>query len=146
MNIKIKRLTETAKLPTYATEHACGFDLYADLLVTEQLWPDLPVVIPTGIAVEIPEGYGLLILSRSGHGFKEGVRLSNCVGLIDSDYRGEIKVSLIKDTEDGNCLLEINDHDRIAQGIIVPIPRVNFVEVDELSETVRGENGFGHTG
>lgn len=144
MQIPVKKLTETAKLPVYATEQSSGFDFFADINKPVKVYIDTPVIVPTGIAVQVPEGYGMLILSRSGHGFKKTVRLSNCVGLIDSDYRGEIKVALTKDTESGEPL-EISPGERFAQGVIVPMPRVYFKEVEELADTLRGEGGFGST-
>ena len=84
----------------------------------------------------------MMIYSRSGHGFNWGVRLANCVGVIDSDYRGEVKVKLQAD----GCAMTVSKHDRIAQAMIIPVPKVQFTEVEALSETVRGAGGFGSTG
>jgi dUTP pyrophosphatase len=145
MDVKIKRLTKTAKLPTYATDGSGGFDFYADISGSQHVDIDCPVTISTGLAVQIPEGYGLLLIGRSGHGFKFATRLANCVGLIDSDYRGEIKIRLQRDAIE-NIPMHIANGDRIAQGFIVEMPRVNWIEVDELDETARGEGGFGSTG
>jgi len=150
MQLKIKRLTETAKLPVYSSEGAGCFDFFADCASRKRLRPALETftdsrnnVISLGVSVEVPANHVLLLYSRSGHGFNHGVRLSNCVGVIDSDFRGELKVALINDGRNEPC---ITPGDRICQGMIIPIPRVEFVEVSELSETVRGAGGFGSTG
>jgi dUTP pyrophosphatase len=103
-----------------------------------------PHTYSTGLAFEVPEDHVMLVFSRSGHGFKSDVRLSNCVGVIDSDYRGELKVKLTCDKQGWG--LEINAGDRVAQGMIIPIEKVQFEEVKELSQTERGKNGFGSTG
>lgn len=144
MQVKIKKLTPTAKTPTYGTDGAAAFDIYADI---EHEWmganPGNHVVIPTGLSFEIPAGHVLRVYSRSGHGFTDQVTLVNSVGIIDSDYRGELKIGL---RNDGNFAFRVFHGDRIAQGIIEPIERVEFVEVEELSETARGAGGFGSTG
>lgn len=142
MDVKIKLLTDTARVPTYATDGSAAFDIYADVSIN--IDSDDLKIISTGIAVEVPEGHVLLIYSRSGHGFRYGLRLSNCVGVIDSDYRGEIKVAMTVDMADG--YIRIEEGDRIAQGIIMPVEKTNFIVADELSETVRGNNGFGSSG
>lgn len=103
-----------------------------------------PHTYSTGLAFEVPEDHVMLIFSRSGHGFKNDVRLSNCVGVIDSDYRGELKVKLTCDKIGWG--LEVNAGDRVAQGMIIPVAKVSFEEVSELSETVRGTKGFGSSG
>lgn len=142
MKIKIKRLRDNVKLPTYGTEGAAAFDFYAP---TERIIEGISFrhKIPLGIAVEIPPGYALFIVPRSSTGLKTALRQSNSIGVIDSDYRGEI--ALILDNIDlGNETIKAGE--RIAQGFIIPIPTVEFEEVDELSETVRGEGGFGSTG
>jgi len=143
--LKVKKLTPTAKLPVYSTEGAAAMDLHADAGTSpgERALMGHQSIIPTGIAVEVPEGYVLKIYSRSGHGFKYSVRLANCVGIIDSDYRGEIQVAL---HNDGKGCFSVNQGDRIAQAILEEIPKVDIVEVEELSETKRGANGFGSTG
>lgn len=144
MQVKIKKLTATATTPTYGTAGAAAFDIYADIL---GLWMGISAgdtrVVNTGIAIEVPEGCVLRIYSRSGHGFKHGVSLANSVGVIDSDYRGEIAVAL---RNDSRANFTINHGDRIAQGIIEPIHRVEFEVADELSATERGTGGFGSTG
>ena len=140
MIVKFKKLTETAKQPTYATDGAACFDFYAD----DAKKVFYHETVSTGISVEIPIGHAMLIYSRSGHAAKYNVRLSNCVGVIDSDYRGEVKIMLIRDGVDK--VLVVEKGDRIAQGMIVPVERVEFVECEELSETDRGNGGFGSTG
>ena len=138
----ISRLRPDAKLPDYATSGAACFDLYTTDAGTVS--ESSPIVLGTGIAVKVPEGHVMLVFSRSGNGFKNDVRLSNCVGVIDSDYTGEIKVKLACDNPFGSY--QVNVGDRIAQAMIIPCPRVTFVEVDELPSTDRGANGFGSTG
>lgn len=144
MQVKIQKLTPTAKTPTYGTDGAAAFDIYADLPDT---WLGIPPgemrAISTGIAVEVPTGHVLRIYSRSGHGYNHSVSLANCVGVIDSDYRGEVMAGL---RNDGHLSFPVHHGDRIAQGIIEPIERVEFVDAEELSLTERGANGFGSTG
>lgn len=139
--IKIKLLNENAKVPTYATTGAACFDIYAaestDIIGGEQ------AAISTGLAFDLPEGKALMVYSRSGHGFKHGVRLGNVVGVIDSDYRGELKICL---RNDGGSIFSVRAGDRIAQGMIIDVERYEFEAVDELSETARGDGGFGSTG
>ena len=141
--LKIKKLHPDAIIPKFATEGAACVDLVAvgdghphenDL----HAW-----IFPTGLTFEIPAGYAMLIFSRSGHGFKDAMRLSNCVGVIDSDYRGEVKVSL---RADGKQPTRVYKGDRIAQAMLIQLPFVNIIEVEELSETARGAGGFGSTG
>lgn len=141
--LKVKRLRNDAVMPAYQTAGAACFDLHAvePGYVDDTSHPN--DVIPTGLAFEVPPGHVMLIFSRSGHGFKNDVRLANCVGVIDSDYRGEVKVKL---TADVDGLLKVSPGDRIAQAMLVPIPRVLLVEVDEISDTARGAGGFGSTG
>jgi dUTP pyrophosphatase len=144
MKIKIKKVNEDAKIPTYATDGSGCFDLYSvGYSVVEE---GFPVVFSTGLAFEIPEGYVMLVFSRSGHAFKHEIRLANCVGVIDSDYRGEVKVKLTQDHAFHNNWMDIKKGDRIAQAMVLPVNKVCFEEADELSNTARGEGGFGHTG
>lgn len=142
MKVKIKRLDEAAKKPTYATAGSACFDLYS---ITEHrtVMPSSPQTVKTGLAFEIPEGNVMLIFSRSGHGFNFGTRLANCVGVIDSDYRGEVLVKLTSD-ERGRPL-HVNKGDRVAQALVIQIEQVEFFFADELSETARS-GGFGSTG
>lgn len=142
MKVKVKRLYESAKLPTYATDGSGCFDIYT--MLNGDTDYGQPHTYSTGLAFEIPEDHVMLVFSRSGHGFKNDVRLSNCVGVIDSDYRGELKVKLSCDKQGWG--LEINAGERIAQGMIIPISKVEFEEVSELSGTVRGTGGFGSSG
>ena len=147
MQINIKKLSPLAKMPTYATDGSGWFDLYSINTLPRLVQEGHPVVFDTGLAFEIPPGYGMFILSRSGHGFNFDTRLANCVGCIDSDYRGEIKVKLTCDVErDEGMPMSVMPGDRIAQACILPIPRVSFEFVDELGETARGKGGFGSTG
>lgn len=145
MNINVKKLHPDAKMPIYATHGAACFDLHAILVRYGRQVVDTNKEFRTGLSFEIPDGYAMLIFSRSGHGFKNDTRLANCVGVIDSDYRGEVLVKLTADSRSDN-LLYVHDGDRIAQAMIIPIPRVQFTEANELSETVRGNGGFGSTG
>lgn len=139
--MKVKRLYEEALLPTKATEGSAAFDLYA--YTEAPLEPRETFKYKTGIALEIPEGSVGLIFPRSGLSTKFGIRLSNCVGVIDSDYRGEIIVAL---HNDGDESYMINRCDRIAQLMIVDIPKIGIEEVAELSDTKRGIGGFGSSG
>ena len=141
----VKRLTDTAILPAFATAGAACFDLHADLRADgyNQVYFRESEVIRTGLAFDIPEGYALMIYSRSGHGFKNDVRLANCVGVIDSDYTGEVKIKLTIDNEEGFI---VEHGSRIAQAMLIKVPCVQLVEVDELKTTERGANGFGSTG
>lgn len=143
MIIKTKLLTPTAKIPTLGSPDAAGYDLYAD--IPEPVWiPENGAKkIGTGIAMEIPKGYGAFLIPRSGLASNYGIRLSNCVGLGDPDYRGEYKVSLRNDTDEG---MYIAPGERIAQLCVIKCERLEFEEVDELSSTERGEGGFGSTG
>lgn len=147
MDIKIKKLHPLAKMPTYATDGAGWFDLYSTNLVVMMVQESRPVIVGTGLAFEIPPGHGMFIFSRSGHGFKFDTRLANCVGCIDSDYRGEVMVKLTCDVErDESMPMSIIPGDRVAQACILPIPAVSFSWGDDLPETKRGAGGFGSTG
>lgn len=144
MKVNFKKLNENAIMPTYGSEFAAGADLYACTNgETVTFAPGETKLIKTGIAMEIPEGYAGLIYARSGIANKRGLAPSNKVGVVDSDYRGEIMVSL-----HNHSLVEqsITDGERIAQMVIAPFLKVEYTEVDELTETVRGEGGFGSTG
>lgn len=142
--MKIKRLNEKAIVPTRGSEYAAGYDLYA---VFEEekitIWPHDTIMIDTGWSMEIPEGYFGAIFARSGLAAKQGLRPANCVGVIDSDYRGPVKVALHNDTQEHQI---VHQGDRIAQLVIMPYKSIEFEEVDELDDTTRGEGGFGSTG
>jgi dUTP pyrophosphatase len=139
MEVKIKKLHKGAVVPVYATDGSGAFDLFC----TNQSSVLPTGYFQTGLSFEIPKGYTLLLFSRSGHGFSKDIRLANCVGVIDSDYRGELKIKL---TNDGVHHQVFKAGDRIAQGIVIETPRVTFNLVEELEETERGEGGFGSTG
>lgn len=139
MFIKIKKLDKRAKLPVYGTEGAACFDI--STIESGVVEAGSSKVFATGLAFEIPSGYVLKVYSRSGHGFNKDIRLANCVGVIDSDYRGEVKVKLTSDGES----LNVEEGDRIAQGMVLKFDKIVFEEVDELSDTARGEGGFGST-
>ena len=143
MEIKIKRLNERAKIPTFGTEFSAGADLYCAEEHEISVCSGQKCSIGTGISMEIPEGYVGLVFARSGLACKNGLRLCNSVGVIDADYRGEIKVVLHNDSE---YVREIKPGERVAQMIVMPYPKVSFIEVEELSDTVRGKSGFGGTG
>lgn len=142
--MKIKKLNAQAIIPTRGSEEAAGWDLYACLEKDEELiMPKASAMIGTGIAVAIPDGYFGGLYARSGLACKQGLRPANCVGVIDSDYRGEIKVCLQNDSDNWQKVI---NGERIAQLIIQPYENVSMEEVDELDDTERGEGGFGHTG
>lgn len=142
--LKVKRLTKTAKMPEYKTPLAACFDISIDpgSPITPHENDPNAVKVGTGLAFEIDPGKALLLFSRSGHGFKDGIRLSNCVGVIDADYRDEVKVSL---RCDGTNFRQLEVGERVVQGLIVAAEQVQFLEMDELSETAR-KGGFGSTG
>lgn len=145
--LRVRRLTPEAILPTYATAGAACVDLHATSIhpSTTELWADT-VTCGTGLAVQVPEGYAMLVFSRSGHGFRYDTRLANCVGVIDSDYRGEVKVKLTRDHRRGWGELIIRPGDRVAQAMLVAVPNLKLLEVDALDDTTRGTGGFGSTG
>lgn len=141
--IKIKKLTDTAKTPTRGSEYAAGYDLYADVKEDVQIKPHETVKIGTGLAMEVPDGYFGAIFARSGLAAKEGLRPTNCVGVCDSDYRGEYIVAIHNDSEETRT---VTTGERIAQLVVMPYLPVTFDEVAELTDTNRGEGGFGSTG
>ena len=143
MNIKIKRLSDKAIIPTRGSEYSAGYDLYANIEQPIAINPHETVKIGTGWAVEIPDGYFGAIFARSGLATKEGLRPANCTGVCDSDYRGEYIVAIHNDSD---IVREITPHERIAQLVIIPYLYVDFKEADKLSDTSRGEGGFGSTG
>lgn len=143
MNVKFKKLSELAITPTRGSKEAAGYDLYAATL-NETIIPSHETLkIPTDIAIELPEGTFGAIFARSGLATKKGLRPANCVGVIDSDYRGNIIVALHNDTSSDQT---ISAQERIAQLVVIPYVNINLEEVNELSDTVRGDNGFGSTG
>ncbi len=143
MNINITKLTDSAKLPERGSEYAAGYDLFADLTEEVRIAPHETVMIGTGLGMEIPVGYFGGVFARSGLSAKEGLRPANCVGVVDSDYRGEVKVALHNDSEVERV---VTPAEKIAQLVVVPFLAVEFSEVEKLSDTARGEGGFGSTG
>ena len=142
MKIKIVNKSQHP-LPDYATALAAGMDLRANLTEPIELAPLERSLIPTGIYIQLPEGYEAQIRPRSGLAIKHGISIVNAPGTIDADYRGEIRVILVNLS---NEKFTINDGERICQMVISKHERVEWIEVDILDETERGEGGFGHTG
>jgi dUTP pyrophosphatase len=145
INLKIKVLEHSGgnPLPSYQTEHAAGMDLYAAIPETIVLRPGQRILVPTGIAIALPDGYEAQIRPRSGLAIKHGITLLNSPGTIDSDYRGEIKLIVINH---GHLVVRIHQGDRMAQMIISPVTRANLITVSDLDQTDRGSGGFGSTG
>lgn len=143
MTVNIKKLNENAVIPAYGSEYAAGADLYACLDGDLIVQPHETAVIPTGIALELPVGYAGLIYARSGLATKKGLAPANKVGVVDCDYRGEVKVALHNHS---GVAQTVSAGERVAQLVITPYITANFCEVDELSQTVRGAGGFGSTG
>ena len=141
--VNVKKLNPAAKLPTYGSEYAAGADLYACLDSKITINPGETYLVKTGIAMEIPVGYAGLIYARSGLATKRGLAPANKVGVIDSDYRGEIMVSIYNQSSEPQ---KIEPGERIAQLVITPYITGIFNEVSDLSDTTRGEGGFGSTG
>lgn len=139
----VKRLSSNASLPRYATPGAAGMDLCACLSERVTLAPGERALIPTGLAVSIPRGYVGLVFARSGLAVKQGVALSNGVGVIDWDYRGEVKVGLVNL---GRETFTVEHGARIAQMVVLPVEQMALREVAELDDTDRGAGGFGSTG
>ncbi len=143
IKVTVKKLNERAVLPSYATPESAGMDLYALLDEEINLLPGRRVTVPTGLSIQLPQGSAAFIYARSGLGIKHGIVPANCVGVIDSDYRGEIKVGLINQSDSPYT---IRPFERIAQMVIAPVLKVQLIESDALNETERGEGGFGSTG
>ncbi|MBE5897392.1 MAG: dUTP diphosphatase [Lachnospiraceae bacterium] len=143
MNIDILTLSDSAKLPERGSDMAAGYDLFADITEDIIIDPHTTAMIGTGLAVAIPEGYFGGIFARSGLSSKEGLRPANCTGVVDADYRGEIKVALHNDSDFERT---ITPGQKIAQMVIMPFLSVEFQQVEQLDNTDRGEGGFGSTG
>ena len=141
-NVKIKKLNEKVTIPTYGSPYSAGADLYS-AMDDVTIEPHTTVLIKTGLALEIPIGFAGLIYARSGLASKRGLAPANKVGVIDCDYRGEIMVALHNHTDISQTVVS---GERIAQLVITPYIVADFEEANELSETVRGEGGFGSTG
>lgn len=147
--LRCKRVHPDAIMPQYQTAGAACFDLHA-VIVSDEGRPQGVTIASgwsydfrIGLAFEVPAGWVMLVYSRSGHGFKRDTRLANCTGVIDSDFRGEMHVKL---RNDGDTAFSVSHGDRIGQCLLLPAPQWKLVEVDELSATERGENGYGSTG
>ena len=143
MNMKIKKLSDTAMIPSRGSRLAAGYDLYADIQEVIKVQPHETVKISTGISMAVPEGYFGAIFARSGLSTKKGLRPANCTGVVDSDYRGPVIVALHNDSE---IVQVVEPAERIAQLVVMPFLPVEFEVVEELDETERGEGGFGSTG
>lgn len=141
--LKIKKLKENAHIPVYGTEYAAGADLYASIEENIIITPGETKLIPTGLSMAIPTGMVGLIFARSGISIKRGLAPANKVGVIDSDYRGELMVALYNQS---NIEQVVEPNERIAQFILMPYIKAEFTEVNELDDTDRGNGGFGSTG
>lgn len=142
IKIEIKTLTDVAKIPSYAYAGDAGMDLRASETLTLQ--PFERALVPTGLAIALPEGQAGFVLPRSGLAIKHGITVVNAPGLIDSNYRGELKVIL--QNTDPHESFTIHVGDRIAQLVVMPVPHMSFIPVETLSSTERGEGGFGSSG
>jgi dUTP pyrophosphatase len=143
IDIKIKLLYDGSRLPEYVRKGDGALDFFACIDNQVKIPAGKWVTIPTGVALEVPEDHGLFILPRSGLTIKHGITVANTPGLVDSNYRGEVKVVLHNRSRE---VFTVYPDARIAQMTIIKLPKVNWVVVDELSETVRGANGFGSSG
>lgn len=143
LQVKIVRLNKQALLPAYATAHAAGMDISACIEAPVTIQPFSTVLIPTGFAIELPEGYEAQLRPRSGLALRSMISLPNTPATIDADYRGEVKVILVNYGRDP---FTVCHGDRIAQMVVARVEHVSLEEVDELGVTQRGEGGFGHTG
>lgn len=143
MEINIKLLNENAKIPKKGSKYAAGYDLYAATTESIDIAPHSTVKVGTGISVELPNGTFGAIFARSGLATKKGLRPANCVGVCDSDYRGEYIVAIHNDTDE---MMTIVAGERIAQLVVIPFVGIEFNVVDELSDTERDDDGFGSTG
>lgn len=141
--IRVKKLKEIAIMPTYGSEEAAGADLYACLTEPVTIYPGESVFVPTGLAMELPQGFAGLIYARSGLACKRGLAPANKVGVVDSDYRGEFMIVL---HNHGTEPQTIAHGERIAQLVITPVFTPGFVEMADLSDTKRSGGGFGSTG
>ena len=143
LQVKIKKLNEKAILPTYGSPYSAGADLYACIDEDITVEPGKTVFVKTGLAMEIPVGFAAFIYARSGLACKKGLAPANKVGVVDCDYRGEVMVALHNHSNEART---VTVGERIAQLVVAPYYTADFCECDELSDTVRGEGGFGSTG
>ena len=141
--VRVKKLHPNAKLPTYGSPEAAGADLYACLEEAVTIQPGEVYWVPTGIALEVPKGCAGLVYARSSMGVKRGLAPANKVGVVDSDYRGEIKVVLLNHSKQPQTL---EPGERVAQFVITPVLTPAYEEAEDLSDTSRGIGGFGSTG
>lgn len=141
--VKVKKLDERAVIPSLGSEHAAGADLYAVLDEDLTIKPHETVLIHTGLAMEIPVGYAGMVFARSGLATKKGLAPANKVGVVDADYRGEVMVALHNHTNEEKT---IEHGERVAQLVIMPYFKADFMETEDLSDTERGTGGFGSTG
>ena len=142
-NVMIQKMRECAKIPAYATEGSAAVDLCAAITEPITLAPGERRLIPTGIAISIPKGTVAILSARSGLSYKKGIAAANGIGVIDSDYRGEIFFSSINLSDEAYT---VTPGERICQMMLMPVLAMNFTEVDSLDETLRGAGGFGSTG
>ncbi len=142
-NVNIKKLRENAKIPTYATEGSAAVDLYAAIDEEITLLPNERRLIPTGVAISIPKNTVAVLSARSGLSYKKGITAANGIGVIDSDYRGEIFFSAVNLSSEP-CVIAPSE--RVAQLMLLPVFTMNFIEVEDIDKTERGEGGFGSTG
>lgn len=140
IDVKVLKTGGYTKLPKYETPNSAGLDLRSTKTIT--LKPHSRVLVPTGLFIALPEGYEAQVRPRSGLALKKGITVLNTPGTIDADYRGEVGVILFNTTDEDFI---VNENDRIAQMIINKVEQINWIEVDELDETERGDGGFGHT-
>ena len=143
MDVRFKRLNDLAKIPTRGSKFSAGYDLYAATDKDVQIPPHSTVKIGTGLAMDIPVGWFGGVFARSGIASKRGLRPANCVPVIDCDYRGEWIIPLHNDS---NETMTVQAGERICQLIVLPYQDIDFIEVNELAKTDRGNGGFGHTG
>ena len=143
IDVKIKYLSDKATEPRYATDGSLGMDLSAALSEPVVIKPSERVAVPTGIAIQIPDGWGAFVFPRSGLSLKSGITMCNCVGVIDTDYTGELKAAVINVSDK---VFTVNSGDRIAQLVFIPVEKARFVSAEELDDTDRGDGGFGSTG
>ena len=143
MTVKIVKLQPNARIPTYGSAEAAGADLYACIDEAVTIQPSQTVLIPTGLSMEIEQGFAGFIYARSGLATKRGLAPANKVGVIDSDYRGQVMVSLHNHTDRPQT---VEPGERVAQMVFAPVYQAQFCEVDALQDTERGTGGFGSTG
>lgn len=143
INVRFRKVSELAHIPTRGSENAAGYDLYAALAEPVRIAPHETVKIDTGLQFELPDGYFAAIYARSGLAAKEGLRPANCTGVCDSDYRGNYIVAMHNDSEETRI---VEPGERIAQMVVIPYLSVTFEESDTLTDTERGDSGFGSTG